>query len=297
MTPIGFIGIGTMGEPMARNLLRAGTPLTVWNRSRQRAAALEQEGALIAENPSDLFAACRTVILMLADEPAVDAVLGRGTPAFESLVADHVIVSMGTFTPGYSKALDADIRAAGGDYVEAPVSGSRKPAETGTLVGMLAGRPETVAAVAPLLSPMLGSHFECGPVPAALTMKLAVNVFLITMVTGLAEGAHFAARQGLDLAQYAAILAAGPMASDVSRIKAEKLKAGDFGRQAGISDVLKNSRLVVDAAHAAGIAAPLMEASLALYAETEALGLGSDDMIAVVKAFERRTDGARPDQA
>ncbi|MEI9850783.1 MAG: NAD-binding protein [Sphingomonas sp.] len=136
---------------------------------------------------------------------------------------------------------------------------------------------------------MCRETFRCGAVPGALTMKLAVNSFLITMVTGLAEAAHFADRQRLDMATFRAVLDAGPMASSVSRSKVAKLVDGDFEVQAAIGDVLKNARLVVDAARAGRIAAPLLDASEALYAEAAALGHGGRDMAAVIRAIEART--------
>ena len=179
-------------------------------------------------------------------------------------------------------------------YVEAPVSGSRKPAEAGQLVAMLAGDADAVDAVRPLLKPMCHETVVCGPVPQALLMKLSVNLFLITMVTGLAEAFHFADRHGLDTRKLVSVLEAGPMASAVSRVKAQKLLARDFEVQASIVDVLKNNRLVAEAARAAGVASPLLDACHALYGETQALGLGALDMAAVVRAIEARTDaGAR----
>jgi len=189
---IGFIGLGVMGQPMALNLARAGTPLIVWNRSSERCDALRDAGATVAASAADVFARTRTVLLMLYDAAAIDAVLGRGTPEFRTLVGGHVIVQMGTPSPTYSKSLDADIRAAGGAYVEAPVSGSLKPAEAGQLVGMLAGEPDQIAQVRPLMAPMCREVFACGAVPGALLMKIAINAFLIPMVTGLAEAFHFA---------------------------------------------------------------------------------------------------------
>ncbi|WP_022722218.1 NAD(P)-dependent oxidoreductase [Rhodopseudomonas sp. B29] len=291
--PIGFIGIGTMGLPMALNLVRAGTPLVAWNRSAERCRPLADAGATIALGAADVFAACETIILMLADEPSTDSVLGRGSPDFARRVGGRRVVAMGTMRPAYSRALADDIEQHSGRYVEAPVSGSRKPAEAGTLVGMLAGRDDDVAAMRPLLAPLCREIVDCGPVPNALRMKLAVNVFLITMVTGLAEAVHFAQHHGLDLTRFAAILDAGPMASEVSRIKLAKWVQQDFARQAAISDVLKNSRLVVEAAREAGVASPQMDNCAALYAETEALGLGDDDMIAVIRALEQRTQAAR----
>jgi len=286
---VGFLGLGVMGRPMARNLARAGTPLVVWSRTRAHCAEVESAGARVAETAREVFDRASTVILMLADEAAMDTVLARGTPAFVEQVAGHTVVHMGTTAPEYSRQLGAEIIAVGGRYVEAPVSGSRVPAEKGELVAMLAGDPDTVAEVRPLLAPMCRETVVCGDVPDALVMKLAVNLFLITMVTGLAEAAHFADHHGLDLARFVAIVDAGPMASDVSRIKAAKLLARDFTVQAAAHDVLKNNRLVAEAARAAGAASPLLDACHELFTETVALGHPDEDMAAVVRALEART--------
>lgn len=290
ISPIGFIGLGTMGQPMALNLAHAGRHLIVWNRSGDRCEPLRAAGATVADDVAELFERARIVILMLANDTAVDAVLARGTGAFAIRVAGHVIVHMGTTAPRYSKGLAADIGAADGAYVEAPVSGSRKPAEAGQLVAMLAGEDVAVDGIAPLLAPICHAVFRCGAVPGALTMKLAVNSFLITMVTGLAEAAHFAGRHGLDMATFRAVLDAGPMASSVSRIKLAKLVEQDFEVQAAVGDVLKNARLVADAARGIGITSPLLDTSEALYAETVAMGHDGLDMVAVIRAIEARTD-------
>lgn len=285
----GFIGLGIMGQPMALNLARSGEQLVVWNRSADRVEPLVAAGARAAADAAGVFAEASVVILMLIDEAVTDAVLERGTDGFARLVAGHTVVQMGTMSPGYSRQLEADIRAAGGRYVEAPVSGSKVPAENAQLVAMVAGDPEAVAEVLPLLAPMCVERVECGPVPAGLQTKLAVNIFLITMVTGLVEAVHFAVEQGLEVATVAAVLDAGPMASPISRLKLAKLGASDFSAQASIADVLKNSRLVSEAADEANIAVPLLDASYALYAETLELGEGASDMIAVLRAIEERT--------
>lgn len=290
---LGFIGLGVMGTPMALNLAKAGTPLLVWNRSTDKYDALREAGAKIAPSIDDLFAQTRIVIIMLADSSAIDSVLGRGTPDFASHVAHHTIVHMGTTSPDYSRALEADIRGAGGNYIEAPVSGSRKPAEAGQLVAMLAGEPATVEEILPLLKPMCHETVVCGAVPDALLMKLAVNLFLITMVTGLAEATYFARAHKLDMQQFLAVLDAGPMASDVSRIKARKLIDADFSVQASIADVLTNNRLIADAARKSDLASPLLDVCLALYNETQSLGHGQSDMAAVVRAIEARTGALR----
>jgi 3-hydroxyisobutyrate dehydrogenase len=289
---LGFIGLGVMGQPMALNLVRAGTPLVVWNRTPQRCAPLRAAGAEVAAGPAEVFERAGTVILMLADENAVDAVLGRGTPDFAGLVAGRTVVHMGTTAPEYSRGLHDAVRGAGGRYVEAPVSGSRIPAEQGELVAMLAGDDDAVAAVRPLLAPMCREAFRCGPVPDALVMKLAVNLFLITQVTGLTEAFHFAGRHGLDQGLLRDVLDAGPMASAVSRMKAPKLLTRDFTVQAAAADVLKNNRLIAEAARSAGLASPLLDVCHALFGETVAQGYGHEDMVAVLRALETRTESA-----
>ncbi|MFH8238365.1 MULTISPECIES: NAD(P)-dependent oxidoreductase [unclassified Streptomyces] len=289
---VGFIGLGVMGQPMALRLADAGTPLVVFNRTAARAEPLRTAGAEVATGPAEVFERTGTVFLMLADEAATDAVLVRGTPGFASRVTGRTVVHMGTTSPQYSRRLEADVRAAGGRYVEAPVSGSRVPAENGRLVAMLAGEESAVAEVAPLLAPLCHESFVCGPVPDALLTKLSVNLFLITQVTGLVEAFHFAERQGLDRGRFLDVLEAGPMASAVSRMKAPKLLAGDFSVQAAALDVLKNNRLIAEAARGAGLASPLLDAAHALFEETVALGHGGEDMVAVLRAIEART-GAR----
>jgi 3-hydroxyisobutyrate dehydrogenase len=138
--PVGFIGLGAMGEPMALNLVKAGTPLLVWNRSPAKRDILAEAGAAVAKDPADVFARCKVVILMLADGAAMDAALARGERAFGDRVNARTVINMATVAPSYSTALETDIRAAGGRYVEAPVSVSRKPAQQAQLVAMLAGR-------------------------------------------------------------------------------------------------------------------------------------------------------------
>lgn len=290
---IGFIGLGTMGHPMALNLARAGTPLVVWNRSADKCSALRDAGAQVAGSIDEVFAQCPTVILMLANEAAVDSVLQRGQPGFSHRVAEHLVVTMGTTSPGYSQALAADIRAAGGRLAEAPVSGSRVPAEAGQLVAMVAGDETDVAELRRLITPMCRESFACGAVPGALLMKLSVNHFLITMLAGLAEATHFAQQQGVDLALFQAVLDAGPMASSVSRVKLPKFVNRDFSVQAAISDVLMNNRLITAAARQANLASPLLDLCEQLFAETENLGLGRSDMVAVVQALEQRTAAQR----
>ena len=293
--PVGFIGLGVMGTPMAGHLARAGHAVLGWSRSGRNHEAARTAGVQPITRRQDVFDACGTILLMLANDEAIDSVLDRNTPTFPARVKGRLVINMGTSSATYSQALGEQIRAAGGRYVEAPVSGSRVQAEAAQLVIMLAGDAADVAEASHLLAPLGRQCVACGQVPAALRMKLAVNLYLITLVTALGEAVHFAEVHGIALERFAEVLNAGPMASEVSRIKLDKMIREDFAVQASITDVLKNSGLVAGAAHEAGMQAPLIDASDALFARAQRMGLGGLDMAAVLQAIRggpQATSGA-----
>ncbi|NHI20608.1 GNAT family N-acetyltransferase [Phycicoccus endophyticus] len=283
---VGFVGLGIMGLPMARRLAASGLPLTVWNRTPKEDRELSLADVRDAREVAEVFAQCRTVLLMLRDETAVDDVLGRADGRLATLVAGHTVVNLSTLAPGYSAGLAEEVEQAGGRYVEAPVSGSRRPAEEGTLVAMLAGAPTDVQRVAPLLAPMCAESVSCGPVPSGTTTKLAVNVFLLALVTGLGEAFHFARRCGVDGEVLRSILDSGQMASPISKLKAAKLVADDFDAQAAVTDAHRNAALILREAADRELRTPLSSACEALYAEAVRRGHGSQDMVAVVHAFD-----------
>jgi 3-hydroxyisobutyrate dehydrogenase len=286
---IGFIGLGVMGQPMALNMAKAGAKLIVWNRSVERTETLRAAGATVASIVDDVFAHARIVIVMMVNEAALDTVLKRGTEDFSKLVSGHIVVSMGSNAPDYSRKLSAEIVKAGGRYVEAPVSGSRKPAEAGQLVSMLSGDPSSIAEIRPLLSPMCRETVVCGPVGNALLMKLAVNLYLNTMLVGLSEAVHFADAHGLDLTTFKAAIDSGPMSCDVTRVKIPKLITRDFSVQAATTDAFNSTRLIATAARIAGLATPLLDLSSDLYRESVELGNGRLDMVSVLESIEQRT--------
>jgi 3-hydroxyisobutyrate dehydrogenase len=220
------------------------------------------------------------VVVMLANGPATDEVLGRGSAGFAVPVEGRVVVNMGTVAPEYSSGLAEDLRSYGARFVEAPVSGSRVPAFEGSLVAMLAGDEEVLDLVETVIAPMAAATFRCGEVPRAIETKLAANVFLIGTVTALAEAVHFARGRGLETEVLRSVLDAGTMASALSRVKLAKLVERDDAAQAAISDVLYNNRLILDAARERGCGS--------LFAAAEELGLGGADMVAVIEAIRHR---------
>ena len=290
---IGFIGLGVMGQPMALNLARAGVPLLVWNRTDARTELLRRAGAEVAPDVEDVFRRTSTLFLMLVNEQVTDEVLGRGTPSFAERVAGHLLVSTGSTSPEYSRALAADIRAAGGRFVESPVSGSRIPAEAGQLVALLGGDAADVEEVAPLLEPLTTRVFHCGPVGHGLLMKLAVNHYLVISIAGLAEAVHFGDAHGLDLDVLSEALNSGQLASGITRAKLPKLVAREFSVQAATADGLANARLVSEAARSRGVASPLLDVAEELYRDAVELGNARIDMSSVIDAVAARDSAAR----
>jgi 3-hydroxyisobutyrate dehydrogenase len=286
---IGFIGLGVMGQPMALRLARAGHPLVVWSRTAGNAAPLRDAGATAVAQSADVFARCAVVFTMLFDSQAMDAVLGRGTPLLAQLVRGRTIVNMSSVAPDYSRRLAEEIDAAGGSFVEAPVSGSRIPAEQGQLIAMLAGDESVCDGLRPVLSAMCQRATYCGPIGNGLLMKLSINIFMLTSAVGLAEAFHFAGRHGLPLDRFQEAADASQMASQLSRIKLAKLMTGDFATQGAVRDGVNNTTLITDAARDGRISAALITQCRELYREAFELGHGQDDMIAVIRAMEARS--------
>jgi 3-hydroxyisobutyrate dehydrogenase len=287
-TPLrfGFAGLGHMGEPMATRIVQSRGQLAVWNRSPAKLSVLAKAGATPCANMQELAAHSDAIILMLATEEAMDETLQRGAPSFDALVRGRIIVHMGTTTPAYSQALCADVQRAGGHYVEAPVSGSRVPAERGELVGMAAGDAAHIEAIMPALNAMCRKVFVCGSQASqALMMKIAVNHYLVTTVAALCEAWHFAESAGVDNALFKDILCAGPMSSPVAQVKLDKLLRDDYSAQATIADVFKNAQLIFEQARAHQMNTPVLDTAHALYRRTLEAGLGALDMVAVRKVL------------
>jgi 3-hydroxyisobutyrate dehydrogenase len=154
------------------------------------------------------------------------------------------------------------------------------------LVAMMAGDGEDLERLRPLLAAMCRQLVPCGAVPGGTLMKTSTALFNIAMITALSEAMNFAARQGLDLDRFNEVLLGSPMASDVARVKAPKIARRDFAAQASVRNVLEVNRLLVEAALESGTHTPLADACLRIHEQALAMGLGDEDMIAVLKAYE-----------
>lgn len=285
----GLIGVGVMGEPMAKNLKKAGHSVTVYNRTPGRCDALRPLGIEVADSPTQVFEASEAVVIMVPSHLEVDQVLERSSQGeIAAPVKGLAVILMATVAPAYSMALGASLAAVGARYIEAPVSGSKQPAETGQLVILAsAGEQKYIDDVQPLFDAIGKKTVRCGPVPTAMRMKLANQLLLIACFEAISEATHFAAEIGLDVQQFLDMAQAGPLANDVLRSKVAKLVADDFSQQAPIRHVAKDIGLVCDEAEQRGVWLPIASANRALFSEAMRTGQSQDDAIGIIKILRR----------
>lgn len=278
---VGFAGLGIMGAPMALNLLRGGHELTVWNRTAAACASLVAEGARQAATPAALAAACDVTFAMLADPAAALAVATGPGGIVEGVAEGRGYVDMSTVDPGTSGRVAAAVAARGGRFLEAPVSGSRQPAEQGRLVIMAAGDRSLYDEAAPLLD-LLGMHrLYLGAAGNASRLKLAVNQVMGGMMASLAEGLDLARAAGLEPAQLLEVLDAGALANPMFRGKGPRMLAGDFAVAFPLKHMAKDLRLAREMAAAAGLDQAVGAAAAAAFAQALAAGDGDLDFSAV----------------
>lgn len=201
---VAFLGTGLMGQPMAQRLAAAGHQVFVYNRTPARAEALAGEGISIAGTPAEAIGAARCVLLMLSDAPAIRTVLLTGE-AREALEG-RAVIQMGTIGPAQSRALMAEVEAAGGEYLEAPVLGSIPEARAGTLIVMVGATPGQFETYSGLLTAFGAEPRLVGAVGQASGIKLALNQLIASLTTAFATSLAFVQRQGVDVELFMAIL-------------------------------------------------------------------------------------------
>lgn len=199
MATVAVLGTGRMGSAMARALVRAGHEVTLYNRTAERSRVLAEElGASIAEQPAAAVRDADVALTMLADAAAVESTYRRPGGILEGLRNGTVLLEMSTVEPEVSRALEPDVRAAGGSLLDAPVSGSVSLAERGQLTVMVGGDVEAAARARPVLDALASTVYHLGPVGSGAAMKLAVNAVIFGLDVALSEALVLAERAGVD---------------------------------------------------------------------------------------------------
>jgi 3-hydroxyisobutyrate dehydrogenase len=290
---IGIAGLGRMGTAIAERLKECGHTLTVWNRSPNKTKPLAAAGAAVAATPAELASRVDTIITILTDAAAIDAVYGGPSGLLAGDVAGKLFVEMSTVQPEIETALAPKVRAKGAAFVECPVGGTTGPARQGKLVGMAGGEAADVARAKPVLDQLCRRLDHCGPVGTATAMKLAINLPLLISYQALGEALSLCRQVGLSPEQLVDLL--GDSSGGTNALKARagvvaKLLKGEDAGPAGfdVDGGLKDLRTMLAEGKARGIDLPMVEAAIRTFEEAKTKGLGSADGFAVSTYWRSR---------
>jgi 2-hydroxy-3-oxopropionate reductase len=283
---IGFIGLGIMGKPMARNLIKAGFPLTVHNRSRAKVDEVVRDGAVAAASPAEIAAGADIVITMLPNSPDVEAVALGPHGVKEGAKAGQLFIDMSTINPIVSQKIAKELEPLGVAMVDAPVSGGEKGAIDGALSIMAGGKPEDFERALPVFNALGKTITHMGPLGAGGFTKLANQIIVAINLTAIGEALVFGAKAGVDPQKMVRALSGGLAGSKCLDQKSEKILTGDFAPGFKIDLHFKDLNLIQDAARSIGVPIPTAAFVEQLFSALRVRERGGMDHSAVVTLFE-----------
>ncbi|XP_074268201.1 glyoxylate/succinic semialdehyde reductase 2, chloroplastic [Silene latifolia] len=283
---VGFLGIGIMGSPMALNLINAGCDVTVWNRTKSKCDSLISLGAKYKPTPEEVAASCDVTIAMLADpDSAVEVACGEHGAA-NGMGPGKGYVDVSTVDGPTSKLISERIKATGALFLEAPVSGSKKPAEDGQLIFLTAGDQSLYEKVAPLLDIMGKSKFYLGDVGNGAAMKLVVNMIMGSMMASFAEGLLLSEKAGLDPKVLVEVVSQGAISAPMYKMKGPSMVESVYPTAFPLKHQQKDLRLALGLAESVSQPIPLAAAANELYKIAKSRGLSDHDFSAVIEALK-----------
>lgn len=281
---IGLMGIGLMGEAMARTLLAAGLSIMAYNRTVEKLDSLQKEGIEVAESPSALVSSCDCIILMLADATAIRDVLLSSETAEQ--LSGRTIIHMGTIAPRESQALQTEITQKGGDYLEAPVLGSVPQAQSGSLQVMVGGTQEQFDQWQELLS-HLGNPFLVGTVGKAATLKLALNQLIVSLTGAFSLSLSFVQQEGLDVETFMKVLRDSALYAPTFDKKLKRMVSEDYSNpNFPTKHLLKDTRLFLDEAKSEGLTVSSLQGMETVLEAALELGLADEDYAALFEVIK-----------
>ena len=284
--PIGFIGLGFMGKPMARNLQAAGATMIVHSRSAGPVEELEAEGMTGAATPAEVAAQAETIILMLTDTAAVEFVLTGPNSVLSGLTPGTLVVDMGTTLMTTTRDLAALVHDAGGAYVDAPVSGGTMGAEAGTLTIMAGGDDAAMDRAAPLFDVMGAKTTHVGGIGAGQVAKAANQVIVGLTIGAVAEGLSLARKAGIDPAKVREALGGGFADSRILEVHGKRMVDKTFAPGAKSTIQRKDMDQAVTLAAGLGMEMPATALNRELYDRMIAAGYGDRDHAALIAAID-----------
>ncbi len=284
---IGFIGLGIMGEPMCRNLMKAGYACTVNTRTKARAEKLLSEGAVWSESPRDTASRSDVIITIVTDTPDVEKVVLGENGIIEGIKPGSVVIDMSTISPSATRNMAAALKDRGADMLDAPVSGGDTGAIAGTLSIMVGGKQAAFGRCLPIFEAMGKSINLIGDHGAGQMTKLCNQVAVSVANLAMAEALILAAKADLDMEKMLAAISGGAAGSWQLSNLAPRIIKRDFDPGFMVKLQQKDLRLVLGAASELGLGLPGASLAHQLFNTIEAAGEGDEGTQALVKALER----------
>ncbi|KAG1673672.1 hypothetical protein FOA52_010540 [Chlamydomonas sp. UWO 241] len=285
---VGFLGLGIMGEACARNLLKSGlfTDVVIYNRSSDKCSALVSEGAIEGASPAEVVAQCDITFAMLSDPEAAIQVVFGDNGVLSGIGANKGYVDMSTVDEATSKRIADAITAKGGRFLEAPVSGSKKPAIDGQLIILAAGDESLFKEAEPAFSKMGKRWMHLGETGAGARMKLVVNMVMGSMMGAFAEGMTLADKASLKQSDLLEVLSLGAMANPMFAMKGPAIAARQYPPAFPLKHQQKDLRLALALGDQLAVSLPVAAAANELYKAARGKGHGDNDFAAVNEALQ-----------
>ena len=283
---VGFIGLGIMGGPMARNLIEAGYELVLYNRTREKAEELAGDGATVAGSPREVAEQSDIIITMLPDSPQVEEVLAGEGGVFEGVREGALVVDMSTISPVVTRELAEKAGERGGSMLDAPVSGGDVGAQQGTLSIMAGGSEEDFARAKPLFEVMGKTMTHVGPVGAGQTAKACNQIIVALNIEAVSEALVLGSKAGVDPAKILDALSGGLAGSAVMEAKREKMLGHDFDPGFRVELHHKDLGIALAAGREYGVTLPVTAILDQMLESLKAKGRGDRDHSAILTLIE-----------
>ncbi|KAL6338487.1 hypothetical protein AAG906_020583 [Vitis piasezkii] len=283
---VGFLGLGIMGKAMSINLIRSGFKLTVWNRTLSKCDELVELGASIGETPAAVVKKCKYTIAMLSDPSVALSVVFDKDGVLEQICHGKGYIDMSTVDADTSSKISEAITSKGGSFLEAPVSGSKKPAEDGQLVILAAGEKALFDEAIPAFDIMGKKSFFLGQVGNGAKMKLVVNMIMGSMMNAFSEGLVLADRSGLNPHTLLDVLDLGGIANPMFRLKGPTMTQNSYSPAFPLKHQQKDMRLALALGDENAVSMPVAAAANEAFKKARSLGLGDLDFSAVYETVK-----------
>jgi len=284
---VGFIGLGLMGKPMAGNLLKAGFPLVVWNRTKSRADDLVREGAKLGANPRETAAQADVLMMIVSDPPAVEEILWGSDSALGGLRRGSTLIDSSTISPELARRESAACADKGVDYLDAPVTGGDWGAQKGELVFMIGGKQEVFERTKPLFEAMGKRFFLLGPNGAGQTVKLAMNLILALEVQAFVEALALVTKTGIAGDKLVEVMQSSMARAGVLDVKAPFILKNEFPASFPLRLMHKDIRLGLELAKKEGITLPATAAAFSTYSAVKDASKDDPDYAAVARYYNK----------